>query len=437
MGGFLFAYVCRVILKHIKMKLSVSDQSKNYACTVVEIKDLFSIEGADKIVRVVINGNNVVVPHTTEVGSKMLYFCSGTKLSDDYCHKNDLYDKAEENYNKEKRGFISFRQKRVKAIKLKGIISDGMLMPLTSLLPFLEGANINSFKIGDEFTEINGNTLCEKYIVPVKSNGQGSVKTPKENKLKDLIIESQFRFHHETEHFVKNVEKFNPETEIIITRKLHGSSLILSNVLVAKKLSLKERVLNFFGANIPKTEYGYIFSSGKPRGKLPKGVESETNKWETPNPSYYTSDIWARAYNENKQYLEKGISLYGEIVGQGIQGDQFTYNMEYGIFIYRITQTSNDGNVYEFSWEQVKRYCEKYGLNYVQEYFSGKVKEFGEDFLESLREKYLNKSYKDCKIDEGVCIKIRSTDEIFKFKSPNFIKMESDNQENEVQETES
>lgn len=422
------------------MKLSIKESSKNYACSVVEIKEKFDIEGADAICRVVINGNNVVVPKSTQVGSKMLYFVSGTKLSSDYCRNNNLYDKEENNLDTSKRGFISSRQSRVKAIKLRGIVSDGMLMPLNSLLPFLEPSSINSLKVGDEFTDINGNSLCEKYIVPVKEYNQGGQKTPKANKLKDLLLDTQFRFHHETEHFVKHQDKFKQETEIIITRKLHGSSLILANVLLNKKLSLKDKVAKFFGVSTPTEEYGIIWSSGKPKGKLPKGIESETNKWETPNPSYYTSDIWAKAYKEIGEKVEKGISVYAEIVGKGIQGDLFTYNQEYGIHVYRITQTSVDGNVVEFSWEQVKKYCEKYGLNHVEQYFVGKIKELvvlDESLLSYLQQKYLNKSYPDCKIDEGICVRIRETDEIFKLKSPNFIKMESDNQENEVEEQES
>lgn len=422
------------------MKLIIKENSKNYACSVVEIKNLFPIEGADAVVRTVVNGNDIVVPKTTEIGSKMLYFVSGTKLSAEYCYKNNLYDKTEENYDKTKRAFISFKQKRVKAIKLRGIISNGMLMPLSSLLPFLEQGSINSLKVGDEFTDINGNSLCEKYIVPVRNSGVSGEKTPKKNKLKDLIVDNQFRFHHETEHFVKHQDKFTQETEIIITRKVHGSSLILSNVLINKNLSFKDKVFKFFGVNIPTLEYGIIWSSGKPKGKLPKGIESETNKWETPNPSYYTSDIWARAYKEIGHTIEKGISIYAEIVGKGIQGDLFTYNQEYAIYVYRITQTSVDGHVVEFSWEQVKRYCQKYGLNYVQEYFVGKVKELvvmDENLLDYLQQIYLNKSYPDCKIDEGICIRLRENDEIFKLKSPNFIKMESDLQELEVEEQES
>jgi RNA ligase (TIGR02306 family) len=420
------------------MKLTVKESSKNYACSVVEIKELFPIEGADAICRAVINGNNVVVPKTTEVGSKMLYFCSGTKLSADYCKNNNLYDKEENNLDTSKRGFISSRQSRVKAIKLRGVISDGMLIPLDSLYTFAKGAAL--LQVGDEFTDIDGVSICEKYIVPIKEYNQGGQKTQKANKLKDLLLDSQFRFHHETEHFVKHQNKFTQETEIIITRKLHGSSLILANVLLNKKLSLKEKIFKFFGVNTPTEEYGIIWSSGKPRGKLPKGIESETNKWETPNPSYYTSDIWAKAYKEIGHTIEKGISLYAEIVGKGIQGDLFTYNQEYGIHVYRITQTSVDGNVIEFSWEQVKKYCQKYNLNYVEEYFIGKVKEIvvcDDNLLGYLQQKYLNKSYPDCKIDEGICVRIRETDEIFKLKSPNFIKMESDNQENEVEEVES
>jgi RNA ligase (TIGR02306 family) len=420
------------------MKLEIKEGSKNYACSVVEIKDLFPIEGADAIVRTVINGNNVVVPKTTQVGSKMLYFCSGTKLSADYCKMNNLYDKEENNLDTTKRGFISSKQSRVKSIKLRGIISDGMLLPLDSLFYFLN--NVSWLKLGDEFTDIDGISICEKYVVAVRESSQGGQKTVKTNKLKDLILESQFRFHHETEHFVKHQDKFTQETEVVITRKLHGSSLILSNVLINKQLAFKEKVFKFFGAETPTSEYGIIWSSGKPRGRLPKGIESQTNKWETPNPSYYTSDIWARAYKEIGHTVEKGVSIYAEIVGKGIQGDKFTYNQEYGIHIYRITQTSIDGNVIEFSWEQVKKYCEKYGLNHVQEYFIGKIKEMVVDdssLLGYLQQTYLNKSYSDCKIDEGICVRIRETDEIFKLKSPNFIKMESDDQENEVEEKES
>lgn len=413
------------------MSLKIKENSKNYVCSLVEIKQLFSIEGADKIQRCIVNGNDVVVSKDVKLGDIMLYFVSGTKLNEQYCKFNNLLDKAEMNNDTSKKGFISHKQYRVKALKLRGIISDGMLMPLSSLM-FDAQAFDYDLKVGDEFTDINGVSICEKYFVTVKEESQIKQKNPKVNKLKDLIINNQFHFHHETEHFIKHQNKFTQETEIIITRKIHGSSLILSNVLINKQLSFKERFFKFFGIEISPLEYGIIWSSGKPKGKLPKGIESKTNKWETPNLSYYTSDIWARAYKEIGYKIEKGISIYAEIVGIGIQGEMFTYNQDYGIYIYRITSTNVDGQVYEFSWEQLKEYCNKYGLNHVEEYFVGKVKELvhtDENLLEYLQQKYLNKSYHDCVYDEGICIRLRKTDEIFKLKSPNFILMENNNQE--------
>lgn len=422
------------------MKITIKEGSENYACSVVEIKEIFDIEGADNIKRVVVEGNNVIVSKDIKQGETMLYFVSGTRLSHDYCFNNNLYDSESENLDVSKRGYISHRQRRVKAIKLRGVVSDGMLMPMNSLSYFLvPQERYGDLKVGDNFTDIDDVSICEKYVVPVKTSTQGGGQQEKVNKLANLIVDNQFKFHSQTAHFVKREEDFKPDTEVIITRKMHGSSLILANVLINKKLSFWNRLLSKLGVDIPKSEYGFIWSSGKPKGKLPKGLESETNRWETPNQSYYTSDIWGRAYKEIGHAVEKGISLYGEIVGEGVQGEGYTYGKDYAIYIYRITSTSIDGTTYEFSWEQIKSYCEKYGLNPVQEYFVGKVKEFAiphENLLQILQDAYLNKSYPDCKVDEGICIRLRATDEIFKLKSPNFIKMESDEQEKGVENIE-
>src|SRR5690349_12450653 len=152
------------------MKLEILENSKNYVCSVVQIGKIMDIDGADNIKRTIVNGNNIVIPKSIQEGDTMLYFVSGTKLNADYCHRNNLYDKSEENLNTELKGFISYKQKRVKAIKLRGSISDGMLMNLESLSSF---ADISSLKIGDEFTTIDGTVICEKYVVAVKGSTQG------------------------------------------------------------------------------------------------------------------------------------------------------------------------------------------------------------------------------------------------------------------------
>ena len=150
------------------MKLKIKEGSENYACSVIKIEHLYPIEGADKIQGCLVNGNDVVVSKNVKIGDIMLYFVSGTKLNVDYCKYNDLLTDAEMNRNKVK-GYISHKQFRVKAIKLKGIISDGILMPLESLNMGIDlemwGKDYErELKVGDEFNIINDITKLKENV---------------------------------------------------------------------------------------------------------------------------------------------------------------------------------------------------------------------------------------------------------------------------------
>lgn len=427
--------------------ISIKKGSENYCCTVVQIDNLHPIEGADFIQRTVIYGNNVIIGKDIKEGDIMLYFNSGTKINPEFCKYNNLYSNQEYNLDPTaKKGYLSYKQSRVKAIKLKEVISDGFLLPLTFIWGIVN-VNLVEFKVGDTFTDIEGVNICEKYIVAPARNGNPGGKAPSigKVKLKDKLVKDQFRFHIDTAHFARNLHKFESTDDIVITRKYHGTSGISSYVLIQRNLSFIERLLVWFRINILKTEYGYIYSSGKPKSGLPKGIFScNTSTWSNTNKSFYTEDYWLKAFNKLKSSLEKGITLYYEVVGDGIQGKDYTYGFDHEIFIYRITQTNNDGVVYEFSWQQVKDYCNKYNINYVLDYnkctYSDLKKEAdfnNQDIIQYLTVLYLNKSYEDCKVDEGVCIRNERTNEIFKLKSPNFILAENDRAEKDVVDIES
>lgn len=89
------------------MKFTIKENSENYTCTVVEIKNMFDIEGADNIKRTVVEGNNVVVGKNITVGDYMLYFVSGTKLNEDFCRYNNLYTDPLLNKDVTVKGYIS------------------------------------------------------------------------------------------------------------------------------------------------------------------------------------------------------------------------------------------------------------------------------------------------------------------------------------------
>lgn len=410
------------------MKLTVDSGSTNYAATVVELAVFRQIEDRDRIQITTLIGNDVIISKEAKIGDKGIYFVSGTQLSAEYCFNNNLYDDKEKNKDITQKGYISFKNRRVRAVRMAGVVSDGLFMPLSSL----SYLGLSDLKPGDEFTHIDGNLVCEKYFVPVRNSNPGG-SAPKQEKIKlvDILIPGQLRFHYETPHIGKFSHKLDGR-RAIVTYKVHGSSAILSRVKTLRKLSLVDRIAKFFGAKVLETEYANIYSSGKPKSNLPKGIDS---KWVNKGPAFYSTNIWEQAYIDYKYALEDGISIYGELVGNHIQrGYDYTNlipaDRSYGFLIYRITRTNESGQVDEFSWDQIERYCAKYALTpvpFLEEVIGG------EEVLPQLADKYLNKKCGYCKNDvwgEGVCIRIN--DEVFKFKSSNFLLMEEKQLEQET-----
>ena len=433
------------------MRLEVKENSKNYACSVVEIKNLFPIEGADNVLRTVVNGNNVVVPKTTEVGSRMLYFVSGTKLSAEYCRVNNLYDKEENNLDTTKRGFVSFKSRRIKCLRLRGVISDGMLMPLSSLLPFLEQSSINYLKVGDEFTdiELNGRVynICEKYIVPIRNSGENNKKGKQSVKISRLV-DSQFYLHGDTSNLRKNMDKINPNDIIGIHYKKHGTSFVVGNVQVKRVLSWFEKLVKRFGVKVEETMYDIVYSSRK---IIKNGYLNPTS-----GEGFYGEDIWGVVAKEIEHLIPKNWTLYGEILGYTESGSAIQGKYDYGckvgehkVYIYKISVVNTDGNVIFLTDRQIEEYCEKVGLLYKDTFiYYGTIRNYmdmyfieGDNWREEVL-KTLEKNYneKDCYMcttkvpEEGIIVRVEKLEqyEAYKLKSKRFLLMESEEQEKEV-----
>jgi len=435
------------------MRKTIKENSKNYACSVVEIKGVFPIEGADKIQRCNVNGNDVVISKDIKIGDKMLYFVSGTRLNSDYCKYNNLLDKAEFNIDSTKKGFISYKQFRIKAIKLKGIISDGMLMPLDSLDAFHLDLKKN-VKVGDEFTDIGDYSLCEKYFVPVRNSNPGG-KAPKQPKRISRLVENQFFLHGDTDNLRKNIHKINPNDIIGIHYKKHGTSFVAGNILVKKNLKWYERLAKRLGLDIVDTQYDIVYSSRKV-------VKNEYLNTET-GAGYYGEDIWGEVAKEIGHLIPKNWTLYGEILGYTSSGAYIQQDFDYGceqgkhkFYVYKISVVNSDGKLIYLTDKQIEEYCEKVGLLYKDTFiYYGKAyalfskligKSKNKDFdLEEWQNKFLElleKEYneKDCYMctnkvpEEGVIIRIEKTFEYeaYKLKSKRFLLKESELQEKEV-----
>ena len=374
----------------------------------------------------------------------MLYFVSGTKLSVDYCKENNLYDKEELNKDTTKKGFISAKQSRVKAIKLRGIISDGMLMPLISL-----GESIaNTLKVGDEFTDIDGVSICEKFIPIVleRTTERNSKKGEQAVKL-NRLVEEQFYLHNDTSNFRKNTHKIEPNDIVGIHFKKHGTSIVIGNVLVNRQLSWLEKIAKKLKIKVQETNYDIIYSSRK--------VIKNQYLNPTQNQGYYGEDIWGVVAKEVGDLIPKNWTLYGEVIGYTQAGSAIQAKYDYGceagnhkLYVYKISVVNEDGKVTYLTDKQIEEYCEKVGLLYKDTFiYYGYAKDlylqlctdehWQDNFLAELEKDYNEKDCYICKNkvpEEGIIIRKENMYEYeaYKLKSKRFLLAESEEQEKEI-----
>ncbi len=193
------------------------------------------------------------------------------------------------------------------------------------------------------------------------------------------MVEGQFRLHEDTAQLKKNLHKLNPHDIISITYKLHGTSFVVSKVLVKRALKWYERLLRWFGVKIQEEEYDVVYSS---RSVIKNEYLNKVNN------HFYGVDLWGDVKDAVHEKTLKGITLYGEAVGytstgRPIQGgydygfkapnsiEEYKEGIHFGTYIYRITITNVDGQKVELSWGQIKEYCDKYGLQHVPEIYYG------------------------------------------------------------------
>ena len=96
-----------------------------------------------------------------------------------------------------------------------GIASEGFIMPINSLISYINDNVSFDYPIGTEFDTINDELFVWKYVIKTNiSNSKLGVKQPK----KVLnIVENQFRFHVDTVQLQKAITNINLEDIIQIS----------------------------------------------------------------------------------------------------------------------------------------------------------------------------------------------------------------------------
>lgn len=433
------------------MKLEIKN-STNYYATIRKIDNIIPLEGCDNIFGSIVEGCHVIVSNTVKVGDRGVFFPVECQISDYLLKENNLYDVKEMNADVNKKGFFG-KHGRVRCIKLRGHKSEGFWIPLSFFECLLSDKDIASFSEGDSFDTIGDVEICRKYFVKEKGVNNTKSKERKGNKKFDRIIEEQFKFHIDTQQLKRNIEKIKPNMQICISQKVHGSSFICSNVLCKKQLNIKDRIAKKLGVSVIEKDYENVYAS--------RTVIKNKYLNKEVGAGFYGVDIWGVVNEELKPYLEKGMTIYGEVVGYLPNSDRMIQKgYDYGCrkgehknFIYRVTSVNEDGVVHEWSMNQIQTWCKQKGLNCVDVLYMGDVITLyssfsiganglvldssfdGNFFVESLSKHFLEKkcSKENFKIycnndvwDEGIVIRIEGGEiESYKLKSFGFLEGET------------
>lgn len=441
------------------MKLITSPKANvNYLAKIVQI-DNFKPHTDPEVTRLkccVIDGFNIICGIDSEPGL-YVYFPTACCLNPDLLKFANLYRHKELNSDPEQSGMFDDNG-RVKAIRLRGELSEGFILPAVILENYiLSVTNIElTCEAGTEFdcVEHNGKSfwINKKYIpknthIPGTSGIGG--KNAKQPKGLDRIIENQFRFHYDTTLIKKCPHVIKPFDLISITEKVHGTSGISAYVLCKQPLNWKQKIAKWLtGEEFNK--YDYIYSS---RTVI-------KNKFYNKNVSsgFYGVDVWKCADDIIKPCLQKGMTVYYEIIGYLPNGgyiqkgfdygcipptssETYTHGVHFKVLVYRVTMTNPDGQVHEFSAREVQQWCKFVGLNPVLEYYYGYAgdlypdlnvsEHWNENFIQRLADdKNMNMECNSpsCANDvphEGVVIKIENMkSEAFKLKCFRFLDKE-------------
>lgn len=377
------------------------DANPNYLATICRIGEISPIEGADKLVKTVVNGYDIVIGKDHKEGDIVVYFPVETAINEMYLSVNNLFErsefernsnaesvkeylieleKADKENDTEKAEELSAKIKsmcgffnkngRVRILKLRGQYSQGFIAGVDSLVNFDETLKDTDWEslVGTQFNYIDDKEFCHKYVPPIRGRGNqnqyGGNQSIWKKRMKKLrkfnrLVDGQFVYHYDTKQLGEHINELNPKDNVSITVKVHGTSIIMSNILVNRKLTTWEKIKKFFGCKVPLTEYGNVYSS--------RGVIKNQYINQGVTPGYYGCDIYGCVNRDFSPYIDKGMTVYGEVVGYlenstSMIQKQHDYGCKPGhwkFMPYRITSTDENGNHTEWEIMDVDNWTHK------------------------------------------------------------------------------
>lgn len=260
---------------------------------------------------------------------------------------------------------------RVKTAKLRGVISQGLCIPLSEVKRYLKKKKVLDEDIKSLLNPEHGHNLAHmldirKYEPPIPNANFGYIGKLSNN--------PDFYKYTDIEHYANFVNELDENDVVVITEKLHGTS----------------------------ARYG-IYD-----GKILIGSRNQQFEYDGNDESLSSvySTVFLRDEIENKLNALKdlypnssSVAMYGEIAGPGIQGKTFKYGKERPeFFLYDI---SIDGKY--LNWNEYKEVVDRLELQACP-VLAGPIEMKAVD-VDAILNQHYGISCLDSHIKEGIVVK--------------------------------
>lgn len=306
-------------------------ENSDFKVEVVEINFLLPHPNADRLEIAVIKGWNCVVGKGSfKKGDKGVYFPIDSILPEEV---EEVIFKGTE---------VKLHKHRVKTIRLRGAISQGLLVPQGTVL-------MGTYPLGSDLTYTLGVTKHEPN--PPKFQNQAS---PAKKKL----IHPDFKKYTYWGNINNTPNLFGPDDEVIITEKIHGFNF-RCGWLPYKPTGIWDKLKSLLRLN-PKWQFVYGSHSVQISNKLLL----------TEGKNVY-ADIVNKYNLQDEMKAMPGLVIYGEIYGDGAQ-KKYSYGLkgERALAIFDIRDLAAPGHKY-FSWINLCRFTLTLGVPVVPTLYQG------------------------------------------------------------------
>ena len=425
-----------------------------YKAYITKVKNIRPAENADRLNLCEVFGNTVVVDKSINENDCYLYFPCDGQLSLEFCIANNLLRKLPD--GTPSTGYMDPEKRNVKAIKLRGNKSDGIILPLTSLASF---GDISTLAVGDTIDVFNGHEICRKYIP--KRNQRPTSENRIKRKAKYTVAPT-FYEHADTEQLAYNLDAFKAGDEVEITLKMHGTSQRTGyhKIFQGMKRTLLDRILSREGT--PIYDWGYVSGTRRTVLESYDGGFYGNDHFREKHANFFEGKLWKgeTVYYEVVGFIDSGAPIMAECANKKLNDKEFvkqygeTTTFSYGcapatgikvyesesyetlpqndMYVYRMTMTNEDGDTVEYTPDFMRYRCEQMGAKTVPVFWKGDIPEYPAtadddtvspgDWIKNVAEKFydgpdpIGKTH----VREGVVCRIINRPKFAAYKHKNF-----------------